>query len=109
MIGARDAYRLWAPTYTEETAVSLLDCEIAASLSPETQGRRLLDAGCGTGRRLPSDAMLAVGVDLSPEMLAAGGRRDVAAADLCALPFADGASGLVPPGAGTYRRCGACL
>jgi malonyl-CoA O-methyltransferase len=95
MIGAREAYRLWAPTYAEETAVSLLDRELAASLSPATAGRRLLDAGCGTGRRLPDDAALAVGIDLSPEMLAAGGRYDVAAADIGALPFANAVFDLV--------------
>jgi malonyl-CoA O-methyltransferase len=84
----REAYRLWAPTYSEETAISHLDNELADRLSPPTKGRRLLDAGCGTGRRLAgSNAVLAVGVDVSVEMLSAGGQRVVAVADVRALPF----------------------
>jgi malonyl-CoA O-methyltransferase len=84
----RDAYRLWAPTYAEETAISHLDNELAEQLSPSPEGKRLLDAGCGTGRRLAgSKAALAVGVDLSIEMLSAGTERAVAVADLRALPF----------------------
>jgi malonyl-CoA O-methyltransferase len=86
---ARAAYRLWAASYEAETAVSLLDDDLAARLSPPGAGR-LLDAGCGTGRRLPSGG--ACGVDLSWEMLAAGGRHGrVAVADVRALPFADAA------------------
>lgn len=85
----REAYRLWAPTYAAETAISFLDEELVRDLSPSPANGRLLDAGCGTGRRLVSDGTaLAVGVDISFEMLAAGGKRIVAAADLRALPFA---------------------
>jgi malonyl-CoA O-methyltransferase len=84
----REAYRLWAHTYTEETAVSHLDKELADRLSPPAKGRRLLDAGCGTGRRLAdSNATLAVGVDVSIEMLSAGRGSAVAVADVRALPF----------------------
>jgi ubiquinone/menaquinone biosynthesis C-methylase UbiE len=85
-----EAYRLWAPTYSEETAISFLDQELAAELSPPLEGRRLLDAGCGTGRRLAmQNAALAIGVDLSPEMLRAGTAQAVAIADVRALPFPD--------------------
>lgn len=84
------AYRLWAPTYSEETVVSFLDKELAAELSPALEGKRLLDAGCGTGRRMPRlDGGLAIGVDLSPEMLRAGNATPVAVADVRALPFPD--------------------
>jgi malonyl-CoA O-methyltransferase len=82
------AYRLWAPTYAAETAVSFLDEELAVALSPAPDGMRLLDAGCGTGRRLAKDkAALAVGVDSSFDMLLAGAADCVAAADLRLLPF----------------------
>ncbi|MDB5673187.1 MAG: Methyltransferase type 11 [Sphingomonas bacterium] len=70
---ARDAYRLWAPTYVAETAITALECGLVDALTPPLHGRHLLDAGCGTGRRLlGSGAASAVGVDLSPEMLDAG-------------------------------------
>jgi SAM-dependent methyltransferase len=83
-----EAYRLWAPTYSVETAISFLDEELAVAISPPLEGKRLLDAGCGTGRRLAKqNAALAVGVDLSPEMLRAGTVQTVAIADVRALPF----------------------
>ncbi len=85
----REAYRLWAPSYANETAISALDQDLALALSPPTAGKHVLDAGCGIGRRLPQDAALAVGIDASPEMLAAGTNARTAAADLRALPFAD--------------------
>jgi malonyl-CoA O-methyltransferase len=89
-LSAREAYRRWAPTYAIETAISLLDEELAAALSPPLDDTRLLDAGCGIGRRLPRDrAALAVGVDASAEMLATGGIAGIAAADIRALPFID--------------------
>ena len=72
-LSAREAYRLWAPTYADETAISFLEAELAADLTPPLDGLRLLDAGCGTGRRLRGcGAAFAVGVDLCPEMLDAG-------------------------------------
>jgi len=94
----RDAYRLWAPVYEGETAVSFVDDRLVAALTPPLAGRRLLDAGCGTGRRLrdAAEAALVAGADLTWEMLARGrafreGRPAVlAAADVRALPFAGG-------------------
>lgn len=95
-LSPREAYRLWAPTYANETAISFLDDELVTALSPTLSGKRLLDAGCGTGRRLGKrDTSLSVGVDLSPEMLAAGGVASVAAADVRALPFADAAFDII--------------
>jgi malonyl-CoA O-methyltransferase len=90
-LAARDAYRLWAPTYGEENAVSWLENRLAAEMTPPLAGLRLLDAGCGTGRRLRgTEASRAVGVDLSPEMLAAGGGgAELLVGDLRTLPLAD--------------------
>ena len=72
-LSAREGYRLWATTYASETAVSHLETKLVAALTPPLHGLRLLDAGCGTGRRLRNcGAAAAVGVDLCPEMLSAG-------------------------------------
>src|SRR3954468_20687428 len=89
VLDPRQAYRLWAPNYAAETTISALDQELALALSPPTAGKQVLDAGCGIGRRLPKDAALAVGIDASPEMLAATNYGVKAAADLRALPFPD--------------------
>lgn len=98
-LSPREAYRLWAPTYADETAISFLEAELAADLTPPLTGLRLLDAGCGTGRRLlGTGAALAVGVDLSPEMLDAGvgqGRHEpgleTVVGDVRDLPLPDAA------------------
>ncbi|HEU0014515.1 MAG TPA: class I SAM-dependent methyltransferase [Longimicrobium sp.] len=95
-LDAREGYRLWAHDY-HETAITFLDDLLVREMGPAPAGLRLLDAGCGTGRRLRgSGAALAVGVDLTPEMLAAadppGG---LAAGDLRALPLRDAAFDLV--------------
>jgi malonyl-CoA O-methyltransferase len=95
-LAPREAYRLWAPVYEGETAVSFVDDQLVAALTPPLAGRRLLDAGCGTGRRLRqvADAALVAGADLTWEMLACGRGGDgaapalLAAADVRALPFA---------------------
>jgi ubiquinone/menaquinone biosynthesis C-methylase UbiE len=72
--------------------------DFAASL-PSAEPTRVLDAGCGTGRltgHLPTlnPAIEAVGVDLSPAMLAHARERNpgipFVEADLSALPFGDG-------------------
>jgi malonyl-CoA O-methyltransferase len=101
-LAAREGYRLWAPRYGE-TAVSALEERVVAWLNPSLAGRSLLDAGCGTGRRLPppsSGLRRAVGVDLSPEMIRAGGRSERAhrwlvAGDLRMLPLRDASFDLV--------------
>ncbi len=88
-LAPREAYRLWAPTYATETAISFIEDALARALSPLPAGKRLLDAGCGTGRRLLGvGASFAAGVDLSFEMLKAGDTACVAAADVRNLPFA---------------------
>jgi malonyl-CoA O-methyltransferase len=63
--------------------------DVVQQLGVATAGRRLLDAGCGTGRRWEGCAAAFVaGIDLSPEMLArAPSRGSMAAADVRALPL----------------------
>jgi len=97
-----DAYRLWAPSYNGETVVSALEDRVARSVMPDLVGLRLLDVGCGTGRRLPpseSGPALSVGMDLVPEMLSAGkrarGHRMIAAGDVRRLPFVTAAFDVV--------------
>ena len=94
VLSAREGYRLWAPSYADETAISFLEMDLASDLTPPLEGLRLLDAGCGTGRRLRgTGAALAIGVDLSPEMLTAGDARgrevETLAADIRNLPLPD--------------------
>jgi malonyl-CoA O-methyltransferase len=93
-LSAREGYRLWASSYADETAISFLETELTAELTPRLEGLRLLDAGCGTGRRLHgTGAALAIGVDLSPEMLAAGAgadpRVETMVGDIRDLPLPD--------------------
>jgi malonyl-CoA O-methyltransferase len=100
MLPAAQGYALWAPTYTAETVVSALEAATVSSFGLSLAGRRVLDAGCGVGRRLhdarESGAATALGVDLTPKMLAqALGERLVAAADVRALPVADRAFDVV--------------
>lgn len=73
-------------------------------LMPSVEGRRVLDAGCGTGwyaEQLFSRGAHVTGVDTSAKMLAhakarLGERADLHVADLSgALPFADGAFDVV--------------
>jgi malonyl-CoA O-methyltransferase len=86
LLTARDGYRLWAPSYAQETAISDLDTMLVDGLTPPLEGLRLLDAGCGTGRRLlGAGAAQTVGVDLSPEMLDAGIGRGTPAPGVTAL------------------------
>jgi malonyl-CoA O-methyltransferase len=92
VLTAADGYRLWAPRYAAETAVSRLEDDVVGDLGIDTEATRLLDVGCGTARRLcHSGAAIGVGVDLSPAMLAeAIGPCTLAAGDARALPFAAG-------------------
>lgn len=72
-LSARDAYRLWAPSYSDETAISFIEDRLVSAMTPPVGDARLLDAGCGTGRRLRGcDAAIRVGLDACSEMLAAG-------------------------------------
>jgi malonyl-CoA O-methyltransferase len=97
VLSARDAYRLWAPTYEAETVVSFLEDRLVAAIGTPTTARSLLDVGCGTARRLDAtDARSVVGVDLSTEMLVSStGEHTLVAGDVRALPFAAGSFDVV--------------
>ena len=102
VLAPREAYRLWAPSYEAENAITWLEQGLVERLGPSPAGRRLLDAGCGTGRRLAgTGAARAVGIDLSPEMLAQGRANpelegvELVEGDFRALPLPDGAFDLV--------------
>ncbi len=104
-LSAREGYRRWAPHYAQETAISFLEAQLVEAVAPPAAGKRLLDAGCGTGRRLiDCGAAQAVGVDLSPEMLEAGigigpshqhPHLRSMVGDLRALPLEDGGFDIV--------------
>ena len=95
VLKARDAYRLWSGTYDEENPLTVLDETAVRIFTPALEGLDLLDAACGTGRRLVfrgSAPRSAAGVDLVFEMLARGRRvtgrpSGTGAADVRALPF----------------------
>jgi malonyl-CoA O-methyltransferase len=86
VLNPAEGYDRWAPTYERETIVSLLDDALVAGLTPPLAGRRLLDIGCGTGRRtLSADAASATGIEPSGEMIAAGARSRLGRANLAVL------------------------
>ncbi len=95
VLPARDAYRLWSETYDVENPLTTLDEIAARAFTPAVEGLDVLDAACGTARRLAFSGgrpRAAFGVDLVFEMLAAGRRvparpRTTAGADVRALPF----------------------
>jgi malonyl-CoA O-methyltransferase len=99
LLGALEGYRRWAPTYERETAISDIEDRMVTRATPALAGIRLLDAGCGTGRRLrQAGAASAIGVDLSPAMIAAGrrdGEMDLRVGDVRALPLPDHAFDVV--------------
>jgi malonyl-CoA O-methyltransferase len=103
VLAAAQAYRLWAPTYDAESAFSAIEEEGVRAHSPlPAPGTRLLDAGCGTARRLAgalARGASGVGVDLVPEMLREGRQRHgalpVAAASLHDLPLRSAAFDLL--------------
>lgn len=95
-LGTRPAYRLWAATYDVENPLTTMDSLAVHFFSHDIEGKDLLDAACGTARRLAFAPGLgpksSCGVDLVFEMLAAGRHdasrpRTTAGADLRALPF----------------------
>jgi malonyl-CoA O-methyltransferase len=95
LLAPAEAYRLWAPTYEQETVVSALEARVVGGLIPELGGRRLLDVGCGTARRIRTireRPAFVVGLDLVPEMLRTadrGGPPTLVAGDARRLPFRD--------------------
>ncbi|HEX2799685.1 MAG TPA: class I SAM-dependent methyltransferase [Thermoanaerobaculia bacterium] len=96
-LGTGPAYRLWAATYDVENPLTTMDSLAIQFFSHDIAGKCLLDAACGTARRLvfpKGHAPKSVcGVDLVFDMLATGRRdparpRTTAGGDLRALPFA---------------------
>jgi malonyl-CoA O-methyltransferase len=71
VLSARAAYPLWAASYDQENVVTTLEDAAVAQLTPSLEGKRILDAACGTARRLRDRGQpsVRVGVDLVPEML----------------------------------------
>ena len=92
MLPVRAAYTEWAPSYEAETAVTRLEDEMIGTVIVPTGDGRVLDAGCGTGRRLGQPrTRRGVGIDLTFAMLQhAREPLPLAAADVRALPFANG-------------------
>ena len=88
-LDVRQPYRLWAPTYSKETLTHFIDGELAHAMLEGLPQNHLLDAGCGEGSRI-RNIPGAAGIDLSPEMLAAGGLSTVVAGDIREMPFASG-------------------
>jgi len=92
-LAPRDAYRIWAPFYSDETAISFLEDKLVGAMTPRLEGLRLLDAGCGTGRRMRAcGAAVRIGVDASREMLAVADPLEgveLIAGDVRALPLPD--------------------
>ena len=94
VLAPAEAYARWAPTYEEAGALAELDEIARRRLDPRPEAP-LLDAACGTGRRLRngdgSFRARGIGIDLVLPMLLAGARgAPVAAADLRAVPFVPG-------------------
>jgi malonyl-CoA O-methyltransferase len=88
------AYAIWAGQYPPRPHNRLMEIEQESVLEllPEVKGLTALDAGCGTGRylrALDARGASAVGIDLSPAMLARARAftTRIARADLRALPF----------------------
>ena len=93
-----EGYRAWAPHYDETPNPLLaLESRVLSALSAGLAGRRVLDAGCGTGRwmaRLVAAGAHVIGVDLSDTMLSvAAGKSAVRGkcvlADISHLPMAN--------------------
>ncbi len=96
MLNVSEGYRIWAPTYSEETAISFLEDKLVRKMTPPLEGLNLLDAGCGTGRRLRGTrAVFAVGLEPNAAMIAAGKAKnrdtdhvEIVTGDVRNMPFA---------------------
>ncbi|MEG9437453.1 methyltransferase domain-containing protein [Edaphobacter sp. HDX4] len=75
------AFAAWAEVYDRQANPLLhLEQRFLERMLPDTNGRSILDLGCGTGRWLDRLARLgtpecSIGLDASPEMLAVAARR----------------------------------
>lgn len=93
-IEAREAYRLWAPSYdaTPNPLVALED-RILRSRLPELHGQVVIDVASGTGRWAAFAAARGarvIGVDLCREMLVQSRCGARVQANMLSLPFPDG-------------------
>jgi cytosine/adenosine deaminase-related metal-dependent hydrolase/ubiquinone/menaquinone biosynthesis C-methylase UbiE len=81
------AFAAWAEVYDRQDNPLLhLEQRFLDRILPDTNGRSILDLGCGTGRWLDRLARLgtpecSIGLDASPEMLAVAARRGLSRTD----------------------------
>jgi malonyl-CoA O-methyltransferase len=102
-LSPKDGYALWASNYPPCAHNALMRAEERAMLEwlpASLHGRRVLDAGCGTGRyslHARQRGATAFGVDASIQMLqvAAGHDLSVAVGSMLHLPIASGWADLV--------------
>ena len=98
LLPAREAYRLWAPTYDMEPnpLLAVEERVLGPMLLPAVPGRDVVDLGCGTGRwlqhALGAGAYSVIGLDQSPEMLVQAASKPglkgrLLQADCAALPL----------------------
>ena len=100
-----DAYAAWAPSYPPYAHNALMEIEQTAVLSllPPVSGRRVIDAGCGSGRYVQLLTALGarvVGIDTSEAMLARARclSATVIRADMSRLPFGNASCDVVVSG-----------
>ncbi len=97
-VTAVEGYALWAETWeTTPSPVVGLEQRMLLPWLERIPARRVVDVGCGTGRW--TAPLGAVGIDLSPAMLAVASRKPLlrgrlAVADAAALPIASASAAL---------------
>ncbi len=103
-LDVKEGYRLWAEVYDAgPNALLALEERVLTPLLPPLIGKRVVDLGCGTGRWLrrliSSGAETAVGVDLSPAMLAHARESGLPGNVVCgrceSLPLRDACADLI--------------
>jgi len=99
-LAPREAYAEWAQSYGAENALTVLEQMAVQAASLSGPMGRLLDVGCGIGRRIVErDPQRTVGLDLTRAMLAvarqSGPHLRLVQGDLLQLPVADRAFDVV--------------
>ncbi len=98
IVSQREAYRYWAETFDQGTAILALESRVLGPVMGDMAGRRVVDVGCGTGRWLRwlrERGAIAAGCDLSHEMLMRAPQDRVVQADGLKLPFLDACADIV--------------